>query len=175
MKSVRERIILRVESTFGWEPPLRDASLVDTRVLVNVESMFGLYHREVDPKDFVNLRDVNPDVVQVLVNVVNLDVNPVYVLVVSLPYVDPVDVRAFLGVGSMSRMDLLQERRDTVVVVPVEVLLKQKEAIALVSHPLDVVEVHLVQRSLHGRERIPLLDVVRVDVDHVHVDLVLVV
>lgn len=106
MKPARERIILSVESMFGWELLVRDVSLVERAVevvLVSVESMFGLYLQEVDLAGAVNLqRDANLLDDQVLVSV-HVDV-PVGVVDVDLLDVD--GPREFLLVNTMSRTDL---------------------------------------------------------------------
>ena len=111
MKPARERIILSVESMFGWELLVRDVSLVERAevVLVSVESMFGLYLQEVDLADAVNLqidvnlqRDVNLLDDQVLVSV-HVDVH-VDVVDVDLQEVD--GPKEFLLVNTMSRTDL---------------------------------------------------------------------
>ena len=112
MKPARERIILSVESMFGWELLVRDVSLVERAVevvLVSVESMFGLYLQEVDLAGAVNLqrdanlqRNANLLDDQVLVSV-HVDV-PVGVVDVDLLNVD--GPREFLLVNTMSRTDL---------------------------------------------------------------------
>lgn len=107
MKPARERIILSVESMFGWELLISLVERAVEVVLVSVESMFGLYLQEVDLAGAVNLqRDANLLDDQVLVSVhvdVPVDV-PVGVVDVDLLDVD--GPREFLLVNTMSRTDL---------------------------------------------------------------------